>query len=194
MTGFLVLEDGTVFRGESVAAAGTAFGEAVFTTAMTGYQEVVTDPSYAGQIVAFTAPMIGNYGVAESRSESERPHAAAVVMREARGPEWTKWLRGFDVPALTGIDTRALVLHLREPSGARARQQARARDEPEPRLCRRADGEPCRDARVALRRHSRRPLVPGAARALGAVPSRGRAGPARRVVDPRRLGRGGASC
>jgi carbamoyl-phosphate synthase small subunit len=120
MTGFLVLEDGTVFRGESVAAAGTAFGEAVFTTAMTGYQEVVTDPSYAGQIIAFTAPMVGNYGVAESRSESERPHASAVVMREARGPEWTKWLRGFQVPALTGIDTRALVLHLRERGAMRA--------------------------------------------------------------------------
>ncbi len=120
MTGFLVLEDGTVFHGESVAAAGTAFGEAVFTTAMTGYQEVVTDPSYAGQIVAFTAPMIGNYGVAESRSESARPHASAVVMREARGPEWTKWLRGHGVPALSGIDTRALVLHLRERGAMRA--------------------------------------------------------------------------
>jgi carbamoyl-phosphate synthase small subunit len=80
----------------------------------------VTDPSYAGQIVAFTAPMVGNYGVAESRSESDRPHASAVVMREARGPEWTKWLRGHDVPALSGIDTRALVLHLRERGAMRA--------------------------------------------------------------------------
>ena len=120
MSGFLVLEDGTVFRGESVAALGTGFGEAVFTTAMTGYQEVVTDPSYAGQIVAFTAPMVGNYGVAESRSESERPHVSAVVMREARGPEWTRWLHGHEIPALTGIDTRALVLHLRERGAMRA--------------------------------------------------------------------------
>ena len=63
MTGFLALEDGTVFRGESVGAEGFAFGEAVFTTAMTGYQEVATDPSFAEQIVAFTAPMVGNYGV-----------------------------------------------------------------------------------------------------------------------------------
>ena len=62
---FLVLEDGTVFAGESVVAPGSAFGEAVFTTAMTGYQEVVTDPSYCGQIVCFTAPMVGNYGVAD---------------------------------------------------------------------------------------------------------------------------------
>jgi carbamoyl-phosphate synthase small subunit len=120
MNAFLLLEDGKVFPGESVAARGTAFGEAVFTTAMTGYQEVVTDPSYAGQIVAFTAPMVGNYGVAEPRSESERPHASAVVMREARGPEWTSWLRGFDVPAVTGVDTRALVFHLRERGAMRA--------------------------------------------------------------------------
>ena len=70
MTGFLALEDGTVFRGESVGAEGYAFGEAVFTTAMTGYQEVVTDPSYADQIVCFTAPMVGNYGVATKRDRS----------------------------------------------------------------------------------------------------------------------------
>ena len=64
--------------------------------------------------------MVGNYGVAESRSESARPHACAVLMREARGPEWTDWLRGHGVPALTGIDTRALVLHLRERGAMRA--------------------------------------------------------------------------
>ncbi len=120
MSGFLVLEDGTVFSGESVAGPGFAFGEAVFTTAMTGYQEVVTDPSFAGQIVCFTAPMVGNYGVAETRSESSKPHAAAVLMREARGPEWTDWLHDFGVPALTGIDTRSLVLHLRERGSMRA--------------------------------------------------------------------------
>ena len=76
MNGFLLLEDGTVFRGESVGAEGYAFGEAVFTTAMTGYQEVVTDPSYADQIVCFTAAMVGNYGVAPTRSESGRASAA----------------------------------------------------------------------------------------------------------------------
>jgi len=114
-----VLEDETVFRGESVGAPGFAFGEAVFTTAMTGYQEVVTDPSYCGQIVCFTAPMIGNYGVADSRCESPRPHARAVLMREARGPEWTDWLHERGIPALTGLDTRALVLHLRERGAMR---------------------------------------------------------------------------
>jgi carbamoyl-phosphate synthase small subunit len=120
VNGFLALEDGTVFHGESVAAAGNAFGEAVFTTAMTGYQEVATDPSFAEQLVCFTAPMVGNYGVAPTRSESKRPHAKAVLMREARGPEWTDWLRERDVVALTGIDTRSLVLKLRDSGAMRA--------------------------------------------------------------------------
>src|SRR5256885_273331 len=79
MTGFLALEDGTVFHGESVGAEGAAFGEAVFTTAMSGYQETVTDPSYAGQIGCFTAPMVGNYGVAEHRSQSDRVHADTLA-------------------------------------------------------------------------------------------------------------------
>jgi carbamoyl-phosphate synthase small subunit len=117
---FLALEDGTVFRGESVGADGFAPGEAVFTTAMTGYQEVVTDPSYAEQLVCFTAPMVGNYGVAVGRSESRRPHARAVVMREARGPAWTDWLHERGIVALTGIDTRSLVLKLREGGAMRA--------------------------------------------------------------------------
>jgi carbamoyl-phosphate synthase small subunit len=120
MTGFLALEDGTVFRGQSVAAEGFAVGEAVFTTAMTGYQEVVTDPSFAEQLVCFTAPMVGNYGVAEGRSESPRAHARAVLMREARGPAWTDWLHERGVVALTGIDTRSLVLKLREAGALRA--------------------------------------------------------------------------
>jgi carbamoyl-phosphate synthase small subunit len=120
MTGFLALEDGTVFRGESVGGEGFGFGEAVFTTAMTGYQEVVTDPSYAEQLVCFTAPMIGNYGVAEGRSESKRPHARAVLMREARGPAWTDWLHERGIVALSGLDTRSLVLKLREGGAMRA--------------------------------------------------------------------------
>ncbi len=120
MTGFLVLEDGTVFRGESVGAQTFAFGEAVFTTAMTGYQEVVTDPSFAEQIVCFTAPMVGNYGVDPERSESGRAHARAVLMREARGPAWTDWLHERGLPALSGIDTRSLVLRLREAGAMRA--------------------------------------------------------------------------
>jgi carbamoyl-phosphate synthase small subunit len=120
VNGSLILEDGAVFAGESVGAQGFAFGEAVFTTSMTGYQEVATDPSFEGQIVCFTAPMVGNYGVAEKRSESRRTHATAVVMREARGPEWTDWLHEHGLVALTGVDTRSLVLHLREEGAMRA--------------------------------------------------------------------------
>ncbi len=116
----LVLEDGAVFAGESVGAEGFAFGEAVFTTSMSGYQEVATDPSFEGQLVCFTAPMVGNYGVAESRSESRRTHARAVVMREARGPHWTDWLHEHGIVALTGVDTRSLVLHLRAEGAMRA--------------------------------------------------------------------------
>ena len=117
---YLALEDGTVFRGESVGAEGAAFGEAVFTTAMTGYQETVTDPSFAEQLVCFTAPMVGNYGVAAGRAESAGAHAKAVLMREARGPEWTAWLEEHGIVALTGIDTRSLVLRLRDGGAMRA--------------------------------------------------------------------------
>ena len=118
--GFLVLEDGAVFRGRSVAADGVAFGEAVFTTGMTGYQETVTDPSYAGQLVCFTAAMVGNYGVAEARGESAEPHARAVLMRALGGEEWAAWLREHGLVGLEGIDTRSLVLRLRDSGAMRA--------------------------------------------------------------------------
>jgi carbamoyl-phosphate synthase small subunit len=129
--GFLALEDGTVYPGRSVGAAAVACGEAVFTTSMSGYQEVVTDPSFAEQIVCFTAPMIGNYGVAEQRSESGRPHARGVLMREARGPHWTGWLAERGIVALTGVDTRTLVLYLRERGAMRAAVVADGRSEQE---------------------------------------------------------------
>ena len=120
MTGFLVLEDGALFRGESVGAAGFAFGEAVFATSMTGYQELATDPSYAEQILCFTAPMVGNYGVADEHLESRGAHVRGAIMREARGPAWTDWLHDQGVVALSGVDTRSLVLHLRERGSMRA--------------------------------------------------------------------------
>ncbi len=120
MSAYLALEDGTVFHGDSVGAEGVAFGEAVFTTAMTGYQETVTDPSFAEQLVCFTAPMIGNYGVAAGRSESTGAHAKAVLMREARGPEWTGWLAEHGIVGISGLDTRSLVLRLREGGAMRA--------------------------------------------------------------------------
>jgi carbamoyl-phosphate synthase small subunit len=119
-TGYVLLEDGTTFRGRSVGADGVAFGEAVFTTAMTGYQETVTDPSYAEQLVCFTAPMVGNYGVAEERGESGRPHAKAALMRELGGRDWADWLRAHDLVGLDEIDTRSLVLRLRDGGAMRA--------------------------------------------------------------------------
>ena len=122
MSAFLALEDGTVFRGESVGAEGVAFGEAVFTTAMTGYQETVTDPSFAEQLVCFTAPMVGNYGVAAGRAESPGAHAKAVLMREARGPEWTDWLAGAR-DRRADRDRHALA----RPAPARGRRDARRR-------------------------------------------------------------------
>jgi carbamoyl-phosphate synthase small subunit len=118
--GYLALEDGTIFRGRSVAAPGVAFGEAVFTTAMTGYQETVTDPSFAGQLVAFTAPMIGNYGVDDARLESPQPWVKAVLMRRCSGGAWAHWLSSNGIVALEDIDTRKLVLRIREAGAMRA--------------------------------------------------------------------------
>ena len=118
-TGYLLLEDGTVFRGRSVAAEGTGFGEVVFTTGMTGYQETVTDPSYAEQLVCFTAPMVGNYGVDERRLESAAPHARAVLMRRLGGEDWALWLAERGIVALDEIDTRALTLRLRDGGAMR---------------------------------------------------------------------------
>jgi len=120
MKDFLLLEDGTVFQGRSVGTPGIAYGEAVFTTAMSGYQEIVTDPSYAEQLVCFTAPMVGNYGVAEGRSESAGVHARAALMRQAGGDEWTRWLAAQGIVALEEIDTRSVVLHLRDRGAMRA--------------------------------------------------------------------------
>ena len=119
--GFLLLEDGTLFRGFLVSEAPLTVAEVVFTTNMTGYQEVFTDPSYRGQIVVMTAPMIGNYGINQEDPESARPQVAGVVVRElskqysnwrASGDLGT-WLDEGKVPILEGVDTRQLTRHLR---------------------------------------------------------------------------------
>jgi carbamoyl-phosphate synthase small subunit len=115
----LVLEDGTVFPGVAVGAPGVAAGEACFTTAMTGYEEAVTDPSYVAQVLCFSYPLIGTYGVDEARMESERVQCEGVVMRDVR-PAFADWLAGKGVVALTGVDTRSLVLHLRDGGSKRA--------------------------------------------------------------------------
>ena len=114
----LVLEDGTVFSGRSVGATGVAAGEACFTTASAGYEQAVTDPSYARQVLAFASPLVGNYGVDESRLESGRVWTEGVVMRRSR-PAWSDWLAARGVVALEEVDTRALVRRLRDNGAMR---------------------------------------------------------------------------
>ncbi|MEM3399648.1 MAG: glutamine-hydrolyzing carbamoyl-phosphate synthase small subunit [Candidatus Micrarchaeia archaeon] len=117
----LVLSDGTVYYGMGVGAEKTVSGELVFTTGMVGYQEALTDPSYKGQILTFTYPLIGNYGVNYEDFESERIHALGVVMREAcPAPFHSKltktiheFLVDFDVPGISEVDTRAIVRKIR---------------------------------------------------------------------------------
>ncbi len=121
----LVLADGAVFEGESIGARPereVATGEAVFNTVLSGYQEVITDPSYAGQVIAFTYPHIGNYGVNPTDDEATRPHCRGVIVRDLcdRPSNWrsTETLEAYltrrSVPGITGIDTRRLTRHLRE--------------------------------------------------------------------------------
>src|SRR3974377_2382721 len=119
-TGYVLLEDGTRFDGQACAAGGHAVGEVVFTTGMSGYQESMTDPSFAGQLIAFTYPHIGNYGVSEAAMESERVWARAAIMREACNREdaptaergWLDWLTDCGGRAITGGDPRALGRHI----------------------------------------------------------------------------------
>ena len=117
----LVLEDGSQFAGRSMGADGEFVGEVVFNTSMTGYQEIITDPSYWGQMVVFTCPHIGNVGVNEEDVESGRPHVRAVIARQIaeRPSNWRatqplpEYLRATGIPALSGVDTRRLTLLLR---------------------------------------------------------------------------------
>lgn len=119
---FLMLADGTIFRGEAIGTPSHALGEMVFNTSHTGYQEILTDPSYHGQIINFTMPHIGNVGVNQEDNESEKIHATGVLFRDF-STHFSNWraedsLQNFlinhQIAALTGIDTRALTLHLRE--------------------------------------------------------------------------------
>src|SRR5437763_9348854 len=118
MQGNLVLEDGTVFPGRSIGAAGAAAGEACFTTAMAGYEEAVTDPSYAAQVLTFTYPLVGNYGVDPARMESAQVHTRGVVMRRVRAA-FADWLASEGVVALEEVDTRALVRRMRTDGAMR---------------------------------------------------------------------------
>jgi len=125
--GYVLLEDGMRFDGQTVGATGPTVGEVVFNTAMSGYQESVTDPSYAGQLLVFTYPHIGNYGVRAEAMESDRIHIRGAIMRDARNGDdaagseggWLDWLRDCGIPAITDLDTRALVRHIRERGAMR---------------------------------------------------------------------------
>jgi carbamoyl-phosphate synthase small subunit len=128
MKAILVLEDGRTFNGASFGAESEAFGEMVFNTSMTGYQEILTDPSYAGQIVCMTYPLIGNYGVNETDVESRRPWAEGFVVREASRirSNWRStsslgdYLKENGIVGIEHIDTRALVRHIRDKGAMRA--------------------------------------------------------------------------
>jgi carbamoyl-phosphate synthase small subunit len=124
----LALEDGRVFRGISIGAPGNAVGEICFNTSMTGYQEILTDPSYRGQIVAMTYPLIGNYGTGPEDVESGEPHVRGFIIEElSRIPSnWRStealpsYLKRHGIPALEGVDTRSLTRHLRTKGAMRA--------------------------------------------------------------------------
>ena len=147
-TAFVMLEDGARFDGIGCGADGIAVGEIVFTTSMSGYQEAVTDPSYAGQLLVFTYPQIGNYGVRDDAMESDRIHARAAIMRAAVDRDdspgaqqgWLSWMQAHRVPAITEVDTRALVRHIRSQGAMRgglfpghmSERQARTLIEAEP--------------------------------------------------------------
>ncbi len=124
----LVLEDGRTFQGFSFGAEGEIFGEIVFNTSMTGYQEILTDPSYAGQIVCMTYPLIGNYGVNENDAESRRPWVEGFIVKESSGisSNWRSsetleaYLKRHKIVGIEHLDTRALVRHIRDKGAMRA--------------------------------------------------------------------------
>jgi carbamoyl-phosphate synthase small subunit len=128
MRAILALEDGRIFEGESFGATGTRVGEVCFNTSMTGYQEVLTDPSYRGQIVAMTNPLIGNYGTNALDQESREPHVRGFVIEELSEvpSNWRSessledYLARWNIPGVQGIDTRALTRHLRQRGAMKA--------------------------------------------------------------------------
>ncbi len=128
MNAILALEDGSIFKGQSFGAEGECFGECVFNTSMTGYQEILTDPSYKGQIVTMTYPLIGNYGVNAEDVESCRPFVEGFVVKEYSkiASNWRSqnslgnYLNENKIPGIDGIDTRAITLHIRQSGELKA--------------------------------------------------------------------------
>ena len=148
MSAYVLLEDGTRFDGESVGAPVSTTAEVVFTTGMSGYQESMTDPSFARQLITFTTAHVGNYGVSEAAMESDHIHAAGAIMRAAVDYDdapsaeqgWLSWLREHGIPGIHGVDTRRLVRHIRSEGAMRggifqadvAENEARERIDAEP--------------------------------------------------------------
>jgi carbamoyl-phosphate synthase small subunit len=148
MSAYVLLEDGTRFDGEAVGARRAVCGEVVFTTGMSGYQESMTDPSFARQLITFTHVHVGNYGVSEDAMESDRIHAAGAIMREAvdatdaptADEGWLQWLARHGIPGISGVDTRSLVRHIRDAGSMRG--GIFPADMPEAQARERVDAEP----------------------------------------------------
>jgi carbamoyl-phosphate synthase small subunit len=157
----LVLEDGLVARGTSIGARGETFGEIVFNTSLTGYQEVLTDPSYRGQIVVMTSPLIGNYGMNPDDDEAERPYLAGFVVRELSriASNWRsretldQWLSRHKIVGIAGVDTRQFTRRIRDKGAMTALISTDSVDDAE--LLRRVRGAPKLEERDLVREVTR---------------------------------------
>ncbi|MGI8512240.1 MAG: glutamine-hydrolyzing carbamoyl-phosphate synthase small subunit [Solirubrobacteraceae bacterium] len=184
MSAYVLLEDGARFDGEACGAPAPAVGEVVFTTGMSGYQESMTDPSFAGQLLTFTHPHVGNYGVSGEAMESDGIHARAAIMRaavnreDAPGAErgWLDWLVDCEIPAITGVDTRALVRHLRTAGAMRGGLFPGAMDEAQARAL--IDAEPAMEGRDLARE-----VTPRALEVLAPLPGAPAGGPKIAAID-----------
>ena len=184
MSAYVLLEDGARFDGEACGAPAHAVGEVVFTTGMSGYQESMTDPSFAGQLLTFTHPHVGNYGVSGEAMESDGIHARAAIMRaavnreDAPGAErgWLDWLVDCEIPAITGVDTRALVRHLRTAGAMRGGLFPGAMDEAQARAL--IDAEPAMEGRDLARE-----VTPRALEVLAPLPGAPAGGPKIAAID-----------
>jgi carbamoyl-phosphate synthase small subunit len=178
---YVLLEDGARFDGLAAAGGDPAVGEVVFSTSMAGYQETMTDPSYAGQLIVFSFPQIGNYGAREDAMESDRVHARAAIMRQAVNRTgapgaiagWCDWLSDQGVTGITDVDTRALVRHLRDAGSMRGGVFPRSVPEAEARAL--IEAEPAMSGRDLAREVTpERTIVlePTGARVDGSAPVR----------------------